>query len=297
MTRDTHHTEHRFLLSLALTGLILIAEVVGGLLTGSLALLSDAAHIFLDILALAMSYIALRVAALPPDDRHTYGFHRWQVIAALANGATLILVAFGIFREAWARFREPAPVLAGPMLAVAVAGLLVNLIVILVLRQHHHDDLNVRSAFLHVVGDALSSLGVIAAGIIMLLTGWTVADPIVSALIGLVILLGSGRVLRESLHILVEGTPTGISATQVAQAMSEAAGVEGVHDLHIWTVSPGYVALSAHVVLADQSLTEAERIREALRQILGERFGIHHTTVQLECGHCGQCLVTVSVSR
>jgi len=170
--------------------------------------------------------------------------------------------------------------------------LLVNLIVILVLRQHHHDDLNVRSAFLHVVGDALSSLGVIAAGIIMLLTGWTVADPIVSALIGLVILLGSGRVLRESLHILVEGTPTGISATQVAQAMSEAAGVEGVHDLHIWTVSPGYVALSAHVVLADQSLTEAERIREALRQILGERFGIHHTTVQLECGHCGQCLVT-----
>jgi len=292
MTRDTHHTEHRFLLSLALTGLILIAEVVGGLLTGSLALLSDAAHIFLDILALAMSYIALRVAALPPDDRHTYGFHRWQVIAALANGATLILVAFGIFREAWARFREPAPVLAGPMLAVAVAGLLVNLIVILVLRQHHHDDLNVRSAFLHVVGDALSSLGVIAAGIIMLLTGWTVADPIVSALIGLVILLGSGRVLRESLHILVEGTPTGISATQVAQAMSEAAGVEGVHDLHIWTVSPGYVALSAHVVLADQSLTEAERIREALRQILGERFGIHHTTVQLECGHCGQCLVT-----
>lgn len=292
MTRDTHHTEHRFLLSLALTGLILIAEVVGGLLTGSLALLSDAAHIFLDILALAMSYIALRVAALPADDRHTYGFHRWQVIAALANGATLILVAFGIFRVAWARFREPAPVLAGPMLAVAVAGLLVNLIVILVLRQHDHDDLNVRSAFLHVVGDALSSLGVIAAGIIMLFTGWTVADPIVSALIGLVILLGSWRVLRESLHILVEGTPTGISATQVAQAMSEAAGVEGVHDLHIWTVSPGYVALSAHVVLADQSLTEAERIREVLRQILGERFGIHHTTMQLECGHCGQCLVT-----
>ncbi len=154
--RDTHRTERRFILSLALTGLVLVAEIGGGLWTGSLALLSDAAHVFLDLFALGLSYIALRLAALPPDDRHTYGFHRLQVLAALANGATLLLVAFEIFREAWARFQNPVPVLAGPMLAVAVLGLAINVVVALILHEHGRHDLNVRSAFLHVLGDALS---------------------------------------------------------------------------------------------------------------------------------------------
>ena len=209
---------------MALTALILVAEVGGGLWTGSLALLSDAAHVFLDVFALGMSYVALRLAALPPDDRHTYGFHRMQVLAALFSGATLLLVAFEIFREAWDRFHHPAPVLVGPMLVVAIVGLVVNLVVALVLREHDHHDLNVRSAFLHVVGDALASVGVIAAGIIILLTGWTLADPLVSVLIGLIILLGSGRVLREAVHILAEGMPEGIKASTVAEAMG---GVPG----------------------------------------------------------------------
>ncbi|MCD6286422.1 MAG: cation transporter [Anaerolineae bacterium] len=288
MTRDTHRVENRFLLSLALTGLILVAEIIGGLWTGSLALLSDAAHVFLDLFALGMSYVALRLAALPPDDRHTYGFQRMQVLAALTNGATLLLVAFEIFREAWGRFRHPAPVLAGPMLVVAVIGLVVNLVVALVLREHDHHDLNVRSAFLHVLGDALASVGVIVAGVVILLTGWTLADPLISVLIGVIVLLGSGRVLRTAVHILAEGAPEGMSVSQVAERMSQVAGVEEVHDLHVWTVSPGYVALSAHVVLADQALSKTQEVMDQLKETLTEKFEIEHTTIQFECESCGQ---------
>ncbi len=297
MSRDTRPIERRFVLSLALTSLIFIAEVLGGLWTGSLALLSDAAHIFLDILALALSFAALRISARPADHRHTYGYHRWQVIAALANGATLLVVAFGILREAWERWQTPEPILAGPMLAVATGGLIVNLLVALVLSGHDHRDLNVRSAFLHVLGDALSSVGVILAGAVILFTGWMWVDPLVSALIAVVILTGSGRVLRQALHILVEGAPDGVTALQVQPALAAIPGVRDVHDLHIWTVSPGYVALSAHVVLADASFARAQDVQDRIRRLLVERFGIEHSTVQLECAPCGQGLVTCAHER
>jgi cobalt-zinc-cadmium efflux system protein len=287
---DYHHAHTRieghFLISLALTGLIFLAELVGGLLTRSLALLSDAAHVFLDVFALGLSYAAIRLASLPPDDRHTYGYHRLRVLAALANGATLLLVAFEIFREAIRRFSNREPVLAGPMLVVAAIGLVVNLIVAYVLRGHSHEDLNVRSAFLHVLGDALASVGVIVAGLVIVLTGWTVVDPLVSVLIGVIILVGSGNVLRQSVHILVEGVPRGLTATGVARAMYDVAGVSEVHDLHIWTLSPGYSALSAHVVLDDQSLSEAQSIMADLEAALSEQFGIGHTTLQFECVSC-----------
>lgn len=288
--REEYHTsaERRFLLSLGLTSLILVVEVAGGVWTGSLALLSDAAHILLDILALGMSYIALRLARLPPDDRHTYGFHRLQVLAALLNGATLLVVAFGIFREAWVRFHAESHVLAGPMLVVAVVGLVVNLLVVFVLREHEHDDLNVHSAFLHVLGDTLSSVGVIVGGVVILLTGWEVADPLVSVLIGGLILLSSGRVVRQALHILTEGTPEGIPLKQVRDAMGQVPGVSGVHDLHVWTVSPGFVALSAHVTMADQPLIATQDVQAQIRHTLLEQFGIEHTTIQVECSHCGQ---------
>lgn len=289
---DHHHgpsaVEKRFLLSLTLTGLIFVAELVGGLLTRSLALLSDAAHVFLDVFALALSYVAIRLTSLPPNDRHTYGYHRLRVLAALANGATLLLVAFEIFREAIRRFSHPEPVLAGPMLVVAVVGLVVNLIVAFVLRHHDHGDLNVRSAFLHVLGDALASVGVIIAGVIIILTGWTMADPLISMLIGIIILLGSGNVLRRSLHILIEGVPRGLTATEVADAMDDVQGVSKVHDLHVWTVSPGYIALSSHVVLDDQFLSEAENILADLKAMLGRQFGIEHTTIQVECETCAE---------
>ncbi len=174
------------------------------------------------------------------------------------------------------------------MLAVAVIGLVVNLVVALVLREHDHHDLNVRSAFLHVLGDALASVGVIVAGVIILFTNWLWVDPLISVLIGLIILLGSGRVLRESVHILAEGMPEGMTATQVAERMGQVTGVEEVHDLHVWTVSPGYVALSAHVVLADQALSQAQDVMDSLKQVLAEKFEIEHTTIQFECESCGQ---------
>lgn len=290
MTHNHNHdhggVERRFLLSLGLTGLIFFAELVGGLLTRSLALLSDAAHVLMDVFALALSYVAIRLTSLPPDDRHTFGYHRLRVLAALINGATLLFVAFEIFREAIARFSTPEPVLAGPMLVVAVIGLVVNLVVAFVLRGHHHEDLNVRSAFLHVLGDALASVGVIIAGVVIVLTGWTVIDPLISIVIGIIIVLGSGNVLRRALHILVEGVPQGLTATEVAEAMNAVPGVSEVHDLHVWTVSPGYIALSSHVVLNDQSLSEAQEILEDLEATLSGQFGIDHTTIQVECQSC-----------
>ncbi len=292
MSRDTRKIEGRFVTALALTALILIVEVAGGVVTHSLALLSDAAHVLLDMLALGMSYVALRLAARPADDRHTYGYHRFEVLAALANGSLLLLMSFGIFREALRRLNAPEPVLAGPMLVVALIGLAVNLVVMRVLGDHDHDDLNVRSAWLHVLGDMLSSVGVIAAGLIILLTGWTLADPLVSMLIGLVILVGTGRVLRQALHILLEGTPEGLSPGQVTRTMREVPGVSEVHDLHIWTVSPGYIALSAHVVLDERSFPEAQDVQSGLRQMLAGRFSIHHTTIQVECADCGQGALT-----
>lgn len=280
--------ESRLVLSLTLTGLILVAEIVGGLWTGSLALLSDAAHVFLDMFALGLSYGAIRLAALPANDRHTYGFHRMKVLAAFINGATLLLIAFEIFREAWTRFQNPEPILAGPMLVVAVIGLGVNLMVAFVLSGHDHDDLNTRAAFLHVLGDTLSSVGVIAAGLIILFTGWIWVDPLVSVLIGLIILAGSWRVLKQTIHILTEGAPEGVTASEVAQAMRQTPGVAEVHDLHVWTVSPGYPALSAHVVLADQVLSQTGLLMAELKEIIYHRFGIEHTTIQFECHNCGQ---------
>jgi cobalt-zinc-cadmium efflux system protein len=276
----------RFVLSLALTGVIFLAEVGGGIWTGSLSLLSDAAHVFLDAFALALSYVALRLSERPPDDRHTYGYHRAQVLAALANGASLLVVAVGIFREAWSRLREPADVLAGPMLVVAVVGLVVNLLVALVLREHEHGDINVRSAFLHVLGDALASVGVIAAGVVIAVTGWTTIDPLVSIVIGAIILIGAGRLVLRSVHILTEGMPGDLTASEVGETMRSVSGVKEVHDLHVWTVSPGYVALSAHVVLADQALSETAPVMAALRTTLSEQFGIQHTTIQFECASC-----------
>lgn len=278
----------RMAVSLGLTCLVLLAEIVGGLWTGSLALLSDAAHVFTDVFALAMSYGALRLAARPPNDRHTYGFHRFKVLAALANAVLLLLASIAIFREAWARVQHPAPVLAGPMLGVAVVGLTVNLGVALALRRHDRDDLNARSAFLHVLGDALASLGVIVAGGVILLTGWTKADPVAGAALGMLILVGAGNVLRRSVHILAEGVPEGVDAAQVGLTMRAIPGVAAVHDVHVWVVGPGFVALSAHVVLEDQALSQTRAVMATLKEALATRFGIGHTTIQFECADCGQ---------
>jgi len=286
-----HHIENnskKLFISIGLTALIFIAEFAGGLWTGSLALLSDSAHVFMDAFALGLSFLAIRVATLPANDRHTYGYHRMQVLAALANGATLLFISFEILKDAINRFQHPEPIMAGPMLVIAIIGLVVNIIVALVLREHDHDDLNTRAAFLHVLGDALASVGVIGAGIAIYFTGLSWIDPLVSVLISILILVSSGRLLKETVHILAEGMPEGMTASGVAKTISEVPGIAEVHDLHIWTVSPGYVALSAHVILEDQTLSQSENIMTELKQKLDSVYEIEHTTIQFECSNCGQ---------
>lgn len=295
--------ENRFVLSMLLTAAILIAEVIGGYWTGSLALLSDAAHVFMDVFALGLSYIALRLSALPADDRHTYGFHRLEVLAALINGVTLGIIAIEIFSESWQRWLNPQPIKSMEMLVIAAIGLVVNLIVAFVLGGHSHDhdhegeageeaheeaeDLNVRSAYLHVLGDAISSVGVIFAAALIWFTGWTWLDPLMSVFIGVLIIVSSWRVLKSSLHILVEGVPEHLSVEKIGQSMAGVPGVLDVHDLHVWSLCSGHVALSAHVVTADQPLAEGDGIMAELKARL-MKFGIQHTTIQFECVACGQ---------
>jgi cobalt-zinc-cadmium efflux system protein len=284
-----HQTlQHRFVLSLGISAIIFVAELAGGFWTGSLALLSDSAHVFLDFFALAFSYIALRVSTLPADDRHTFGWHRLEVFAGLANGLTLFAVTVTILYEAWQRIKSPVVVHSGEMLVIAVIGLVANLITAQLLKEHHQHDLNVHSAFLHVVGDALSSVGVIIGGIVMLITGWGIIDPIISVMICVFLFMGSWRVVRSSLHILFEGTPEGISLSEVARTISEIHGVREVHDLHIWSICSGYPALSVHVC-AEFDGTTTERL-SAIKKMLQERFGIEHTTIQIDSVNCGQGL-------
>jgi len=295
--KNTVQNQKQFVLAISLTAVIFVGELIGGFWTGSLALLSDSAHVFMDIFALGLSYLAIRASALPANDTHTYGYHRLQVLAALANGITLLLVAFGIFREAWGRLSNPEPILIGPLLVIAIIGLVVNLIVAYILHHHDHEDLNTRSAYLHVLGDALSSVGVIIVGVLLITVNWLWLDPLVSVLIGILILLSSGRVLRESIHILAEGMPKGMTASSIAGVMHSIPGVEEIHDLHVWTISPGYVALSAHITLADTALSQTTEVMKNVKIALQEQFNISHTTIQLECENCGQGKITGAVKE
>lgn len=292
----------RFLISIGVTFAILIAEVIGGFWTGSLALLSDAAHVFMDVFALALSYLALRLSALPADDRHTYGFHRLEVLAALINGVSLGAIAIEIFTESLQRWQHPQAMKSTEMLVIAVIGLVANLIVVFVLGMKDHDehghkdereDLNVRSAFLHVIGDAVSSVGVIVAAVVIMFTGWEWVDPLMSIGIGVLILFSSWRVLKGTLHILVEGVPEGMTLSEVGNALNTTPGVCSVHDLHVWNLCSRHVALSAHVVLDDQSLAASADVMADIKRRLDESFGIEHTTIQFELVQCGQGTQTV----
>jgi len=304
--------EGRFLWALGLTLLVLAGEVAGGLWTGSLALLSDAAHVLMDVVALGLSYIALRMAAQEPSDTHSYGLHRAEVLAAVINGGTLFVIAAGIFWEAGHRLMAPEPVKSLEMLLIAAAGLAVNLVVLFVLGGHGHSqdrhdhdrgheaghehaegpgDLNVRSAWLHVLGDTLSSVGVIVAGLLIWWTGWMVLDPLMSIVIGGVLFIGAGRLLKSGIHILMEGVPEGLHLPEIGQAMAAVPGVREVHDLHVWSLCPGAIALSAHVTVDEATWSDTSGIQAALKAVLRDRFRIEHTTIQLECERCAQGVV------
>jgi cobalt-zinc-cadmium efflux system protein len=267
-------------LALGITAAYTVAEVVGGLLADSLALLADAGHMLSDNVALGLALFAIWLAAKPPTPERTFGYKRAEILAALVNGAALVAIALWIFVEAVRRLEEPPDVLGGLMLVVALIGLVVNAAAGLVLWRGKNESLNVGAAFRHVLADLLGSVGVIVAAVVILLTGWTRADAVISLLIGLLILVSAWTILRDSTRILLEATPKGIDAGDVARVMAQHPGVTDVHDLHVWEVTSGFPALSAHVLVLPGA--DCHQIRRELERSLTERFAIEHTTLQVD---------------
>ena len=275
------HTETlRLKLALAISCIYFFAELIGGFLTNSLALLSDAGHMLSDIAALALSLFAFRIAKRPATVSSTYGYHRAEILAALFNGLMLWLIVGVIFAAAYNRFLDPPAVESYGMMIVASLGLLVNVVAGAILYGSHHHNLNLRGAFLHVVSDALGSVGAIAAGLIMLLTGWYVADPVISILIGLLILHSSWNLIKESFSVLMQAVPKGIRLEDVQQALEGVEGVSKVHDLHVWAVTSDIFTLSAHAVVENGG--DFHQVLNGIEDTLKERFNIEHTTIQLE---------------
>jgi cobalt-zinc-cadmium efflux system protein len=283
----TPSTQRRLLLTIAVTVGILALEIVGGILANSLALLSDAGHVFTDLAALILSLLALRLAARPANSRKTFGFHRFEILSALVNGVTLVLISLFIFVEAYRRLRNPQPVLGLEVFVIAAVGLLGNGIGVFLLRDAG-DNMNLRGAMLHLIGDAVSSVGVILSGVVIMLTGWWVIDPIVSIGIGLVIILGAIRLIDESVDVLLEGTPRHIDLDKVTASIEAVPGVCSVHDVHIWCVTPQLCTMSGHVVLGEDDQGRAAAILAEINHILDHTYGLSHTTIQLESEHCGK---------
>lgn len=267
--------------ALTLTAIFCLVEFAGGWLTNSLALLSDAVHMLTDVGALALGMFALWIAGRPPSDSKTFGYHRAEILAALANGVALGAAVVFILGEAWARLRAPHPVDTGPMMAIAAVGLAVNLACARLLAPGEADSLNRRAAFLHVLSDLLGSLGALLAGALMLVTGWSGADAVAGALIGVLVLVSAWRLVRESLDVLMEAVPPHIDLEQLREAMAAVPGACRVHDLHVWTLTTGRHALAAHVVV--ETGADGDAVLDATRTLLAARFAVQHVTIQLEC--------------
>ncbi len=264
---------------LGLTAAFMVAEVVGGLLSGSLALLADAGHMLTDAGALAFSLLAMRMAQRPSDAARTFGWVRLEILAALVNGAVLLVVAGLVVAEAWERLRHPVDVDAPVMLAVAVTGLGVNVAGAFLLHAHAGENLNVRGAYLHVLGDLLGSVGAITAGLVVLFTGWTAADPAISVFIAALILLSAWRLVRDASEVLLEAAPAHVDVEALVRELRAVEGLDDVHDVHVWTLTSGFVAMAGHGVIDDP--TQHTRILAEIQEKAGAR-GIGHLTFQLE---------------
>jgi cobalt-zinc-cadmium efflux system protein len=274
------------LIALSITLLMMVAEVIGGLLSNSLALLSDAGHMLTDNLALLLSFFAMTFASLPATERKTYGFYRLEILAAFVNGIVLVLISLYIMYQAYLRMIHPQPVQGMLMLVVAVIGLVANIIGALVLFKHSHNSLNIRGAYLHIVGDALSSVGVVIGGVIIIYTGWYLIDPILSILISLVIIYGSWSLVKESVNILLESAPAHINIDTIAAEIAKIKGVREAYHIHVWTITSGVYALSAHVLIDDQPVSGSRELLDNIRALLADRFKVLHITIQLECERC-----------
>jgi cobalt-zinc-cadmium efflux system protein len=270
----------RLAIALAMTATYMVAEIIGGLITGSLALLADAAHMATDVVGLGLALLAIRFAARPATPERTYGFLRMEVLSALTNAVILLLLTIYIIYEAYQRFLAPPEVLSGPMLIVALIGLAVNLVSMWLLIGGSKESLNVKGAYFEVLGDMLGSVGVIAASLIIMFTGWQLADPLIGAGIGLFIVPRTWILLKQATNILMEATPANVDVEKMTASLGSIPGVKAVHDLHVWTITSGTDAMSGHLVVEDATLWR-EVLREAQSRVRKD-FGIDHVTIQVE---------------
>ncbi len=297
------HTDARkndLLIALAITVLMMVAEAVGGWISNSLALLSDAGHMLTDNLALLLSFFAMKFATMPATERKTFGFYRLEILAALLNGIVLVALSIYIIYHAYLRMVNPQPVQGTLMLIIALIGLVANIAGAFFLYKHSHESLNIRGAYLHILGDALSSVGVVIGGIIILYTGWYLVDPILSILISLVIIYGSWSLVRESVNILLEAVPAHINIDEVAAEIARVPGVREAYHIHAWTTTSGVYSMSAHVLIDDRLVSGSRNIVDDIRRMLAEKFNIVHSTIELECDRCevGQvCSLPVGTVR
>jgi cobalt-zinc-cadmium efflux system protein len=279
-----HTDENRLIWAIVVTLIIFAGEVAGGIVSNSLALLSDAGHVLTDTFALALSFIAAYIARRPPDYRATYGYQRIGLLAALANGCSLVLIAIFIFIEAYQRVSTPPAIDTGMMLFVAIAGFIGNLAMVWILGKSH-TNINIRSAWLHVIGDTLSSGGVIIAAIVIRYTGWYLVDPLISAAVGAVIVISGWRVIKQALWVFLELSPLDLHAGEISKILCSMNGVLGIHDVHIWSIGHGIPAFSAHILVHDLKISETDNIRKEVEDKLAE-LGIKHTVLQMECAEC-----------
>jgi cobalt-zinc-cadmium efflux system protein len=292
-SHDHHHGHHHhtgnkkaLLWSFILIATFMVVEVIGGILTNSLALLSDAGHMLSDAAALGLSFFALKLGEKKVTQNKTFGYKRFEIIAAALNGLTLILISLYIFYEAINRFFEPQEVQSTGMLAISTIGLIVNLIAAWILMSGDKDEnLNVRSAFLHVLGDLLGSVGAIVAALLIMFFGWSIADPIASVIVAFLIIISGWRVMKDAFHVLMEGTPTQIDVEKVKDALGQIPSVCEVHDLHLWTITSGYPVLSCHLVISGAD--EHDRVLHSAQSMLHDTFSIDHSTIQVELDENG----------
>ncbi|GMR23926.1 MAG: cation diffusion facilitator family transporter [Acidobacteriota bacterium] len=279
-TNASQGTRRAMVLAFLLTSSFMMAELVGGILANSLALIADAGHMVADAAALGLGLFAMWIACHPHTERRTFGFHRAEILAALVNGSLLVGIALFVSYHAVERLREAQQVASGPVLIIAALGLVVNVVALRILGGHRHANLNVRGAFLHVLGDALGSIGVLISGLVIHFTGWMPADAIVSLFIATLILVSGWRLVRETISVLLESSPRYLDTDVLRRDLIEIGGVRDVHDLHVWTVTSGFVSLSAHAEVTSSDIAD-EVLRNAT-VLLRERYGIRHVTIQLE---------------
>jgi len=279
-------TGRRLSLSILITLVFVLGEAIAGYFSHSLALVSDAGHNFADALALVLSWYGIWIARRPSTAQRTFGYHRVGILAALVNAVSLVVIALLIFWEAANLLRHPEPVHTTPMIVVALVAILINSVISLWLKNAAQKDLNLRSAYLHMVGDAISAAGVVVAGVIIALTGYSIADPVVSILIGILILWSSWGILKASVNVLLEAIPEGMNMDKVGETIGSVHGVLAVHDLHVWTIGSGMICCSCHIMVNEQSVRSGENVLRAVTEELQHHFGIAHTTIQVEVEGC-----------